>query len=211
MNVAKLTSAIKSRIFLFGLIIFFVSFGIRLVYLNQLQSMPTFEQPVMDEKYHLELADQINSPAGYPDEPYFRAPLYPYYLAFVSNAVGGSIYWMRFIQIIIGSMLPVLLLFLGLKIFNKLKIIAYISSGIAIIYPTFLYFDASLLITSLMVLLTTMLVLQLYRCQEKPTTASFIIAGILLGVTALARPNVLLFGPLLFIWVWFILKPKIGL
>ncbi len=210
MNIIRKLSVYKNRLFLIVFGIFVISFIVRLVFLNQLQSLPTFEQPIMDEKYHLDLVRQINSPEGLPDEPYFRAPLYPYYLAFISNLTGDSIYRLRFIGIILGSLLPVLILLLGLKIFRQAKSVAYISAAAAVFYPTFLYFDASLLITSMMILLTTLLVLLLYRCQEKPTAISFLTAGALLGLAALARPNILLLGLFLSVWVWLVLKPRIG-
>ena len=84
--------------------------------------------------------------------------------------------------------------------------------AIAVFYPTFLYFDVTLLITSIMAALTTLFLLQLYNCQLKPDKISyFIIAGLLLGICGLARPNILLVGPGLLIWTWFILEPAIGL
>jgi 4-amino-4-deoxy-L-arabinose transferase-like glycosyltransferase len=156
----------------------------------------------------VELAGQINSAEGLADEPYFRAPFYPYFLSFVFGLTGESIYMTRLIQIILGSLLPVLIWVLGLKLFNRP--IAYIAAGITAFYPTFIYFDSLLLITSSMVLLTTLLLWQLYRCQKRLDLKSFIFAGSLLGLAALARPNILLLGPALFVWVWLILRPKLG-
>ena len=156
----------KSKQTIFGLrpfhiviIIFAVSFLFRFIYLNQIESIPLFQNPILDELYHLELADQINSNEGLPDEPYFRAPLYPYFLSFIYRITGESIYFSRLIQIVLGSLLPVLIWFLGTKLFDRQ--IALIAAGIASFYPTFIYYDSSLLITSIMVLLTTLLIWQL--------------------------------------------------
>jgi len=162
----------------------------------------------MDEQYHLALAEQINSEDGLPDEPYYRAPLYPYFLAFVFNLTGESFYWTRLIQILFGSLLPVLLYFLGLMLFSRS--VAFWSAAIAAFYPTFLYYDSALLITSLMVLLTTLLIIQLYRCQNNPTSIQFVIVGLLLGFAGLARPNILLLGPFLFVWIAYVIKPQLG-
>ncbi|MFH2056318.1 MAG: tetratricopeptide repeat protein [bacterium] len=197
----------KLLILLLGL--FLAAFLVRFIYLNQLTSMPSFDSPVMDEGYHLKTAEQINSADGLPDDPYFRAPLYLYFLAKILLIAGGSLYWVRMVQILIGSLLPILVFFLGRRLFDPK--IALISAAIAVIYPTFLYFDNSLLITSLMVILTTLLCLQLYRTEQKPTNLNFILSGLLLGLAALARPNVLLFGPALLIWLWLVVKSRIGL
>jgi 4-amino-4-deoxy-L-arabinose transferase-like glycosyltransferase len=192
-----------------AVIVYFIALIIRLVYLIELQSIPFFDNPIMDEGYHVELVKQVNSPGGLPDEPYFRAPLYIYFLALIFELTGGSFFWIRFIQILIGSLLPVLVMLLGLRLFKKT--IAYTAAFITAFYPTFIYYDNSLLITFMMVLLTVLLVLQLYRCQEKPSGSNFLIAGLILGLAAITRPNILLLAPALLIWVWIILKPKLSL
>lgn len=114
----------------------------------------------------------------------------------------------RLIQILIGSLLPLLILLFGTRLFGRK--IGIWAACIAIFYPTFIYFDSSLLITFLITLLTTFLIWILYK-NESFTLWKFIIAGIVLGLAGLARPNILLIGPFLFIWFWFIIKPKIGL
>lgn len=190
------------------LAIFVASFLIRLIYLNQLQSLPTFENPTMDEGYHVQVAEKINSGEGFGTDPFYRAPLYLYFLAGLFNITSGSIYWVRLIQILIGSLIPILMFFLGTRVFDRR--VGYGAAIVAIVYPTLLYYDAALLITSLMVLLTTGLALQLYRCEDNPTITNFVLAGAILGLAGLARPNILLLGPVLFLWAWWKLKPSLG-
>ncbi len=198
----------RHRNWLIPLLLLVVAFGVRLIYLNQIQSIPTFESPVMDEQYHLHLARQINSPSGLEGEPYYRAPLYPYFIATLYKIFKGSLYWPRLVQIVLGSFLPLLVLLLGLKLFDRR--VAWWSAVVAVFYPTFIYYDAGLLITSLMVLLTTLLAWQLLRCQQTFRWTDFIVAGILLGLAGLARPNILLLGPVLLLWLWLVIKPVIG-
>ncbi len=198
----------RHQIWLVPLFIFLAAFAVRLVYLNQIKSIPTFNYPVMDEKYHVDLAQKTNSDEGLGDEPFYRAPLYPYFFAALYKITKGSLYWPRFIQILLGSFLPLLVFLFGLRIFDRR--VAFWSSVITVFYPTFLYYDATLLITSLMVLLTALLTWQLYRCQRNTKLVNFVIAGILLGIAGLARPNILLFGPALLIWIWLVIKPQLG-
>lgn len=200
--------AVTSRQGIVFLALFVASFLIRFVYLNQIDAMPTFTSPVMDEKYHVELAHQINSPEGLTAEPYYRAPLYPYFLAAMFRITHSSFYWTRFIQIIIGSFLPLIVFALGLRVFDRR--IALWAAIVAAVYPTFLYFDASLLITSLMVVLTALLGWQLYRCQASHSLRDYVLAGVLLGLSGLTRPNILLLGPALFLWIWLVVKPHLG-
>jgi len=188
--------------------LFLTGFAVRLIYLTEIRNMPAFESPVMDEKYHLDLARQINSPQGLPQEPFFRAPLYPYFLAVAYRFTSGSLFWCRFIQIAIASLMPVLILLLGLWLFSKT--IAYVSGTLAVFYPTLIYYDASLLISFLEILLFALVIYQLHRCQDKPGLANFLLSGILFGLAGLARPNILLVIPALIIWIWLIIKPLIG-
>lgn len=191
------------------LFIVLASLIVRLIYLFEIESIPTFYYPIMDEQYHVYLANLINS-GNLSDEPFYRAPLYPYLLAFLMKITSASLFAVRVIQITLSSFLPLIIYQLGLKIFNRR--IAFISMVIAVFYPTLIYYDATLLITPIMVALTTLLILQLYHCQLKPDKVLYyIIAGLLLGICGLARPNILLVGPGLIIWIWLILKPSVGL
>ncbi len=190
------------------LLLFTAAFLVRLLYLNQIESFPTFYFPIMDEQYHVSLAEMIRE-GSLPDEPFFRAPLYMYFMAFLLTLTGESLYWVRFIQTTLGALLPVLVYALGNKLFNRS--VAFWGTVAAVFYPTFLYYDASLLITFVMVLLITLLLYQLYRCEENMRRISpYIVAGALLGLAGLARPNILLLGPVLFVWVWLRLKPELG-
>jgi len=191
------------------LLIFLMALVVRLVYLSQAESSPTFLQPIMDERYHLHLAEQINTPDGLPNEPYYRAPLYPYFLAFLLRITDDSLYAVRFIQIILGSLLPILIYLIGRRLFDRR--IACWAGGVSALYPTFIYYDQALLIESLMVLLTALLSLQLLRCESEPErTVPFVGTGLMLGLAGLTRPNILLLGPALFVWVWVVLRPRIG-
>ncbi|HUV30950.1 MAG TPA: tetratricopeptide repeat protein [Acidobacteriota bacterium] len=191
------------------LLLLIVSFTVRLVYLNQVQTLPTVANPIMDERYHLELAEKINSETGMDPEPFFRAPLYPYFFAAVYRMTGYSLYWSRLLQILLGSFLPLLVLALGLRLFGRS--VAYWAAGLAALYPSLIYYDASLLITSIMTILTTLLIWQLYRSESNPRLLNFVLSGALLGLAALARPNILLLGPVLIVWIWLVIKPVIGL
>lgn len=190
----------------FGLVA--AAFLIRLVYLNQVAAMPTFDHPVMDEQYHVSLAQRIASPAGYGAEPYYRAPLYPYLFAAFHGLTGHSLYWSRFLQIIMGSLLPLLVLLIGRRLFSER--IALWGALLAVVYPTFLYHDVTILITSLKTLLAILLVWQLYRTQERQSSVNFVMAGLLLGLASLARPNFLVILPVLVVWVWVIIRPQVG-
>ena len=201
------TDSSNNRWALFGLVA--AAFVVRLLFLNGMQGLIVFDIPHMDELYHLELARQILSSAGLPAEPFFRAPLYPYLFALVYHLTGESLYWSRFVQLVAGSFLPLLVLTLGSRLFDRR--VGWAAALVAVVYPTFLYYDVALLITSLMTILTGLLLWQLYRSEEDPSWHNMVVSGLLLGMTGLARPNILLFGPVLLIWALTTLRAKLGL
>ena len=199
----------RHQVWAVPLLMFVVALTVRMIYLNQVETSPTFDQPIMDERYHVHLAEQINADDELPKEPYYRAPLYPYFLSVLFRITDESLYGVRLLQIILGSFLPILVYLLGLRLFDRRT--AYWAGGVCTIYPTFIYYDNALLITSIMILLTTLLVLQLLRCETRPNRmASFVLVGLLLGLAGLARPNILLLGPALLVWVWLVIRPQLG-
>ena len=168
--------------------------------------MPTFDHPLMDEGYHVELAQEILDPESTRQAPYYRAPLYPYFMTALMWLGGGSLFFVRLIQVIIGSLLPPLLFMLGCRFFERRS--ALLAASLATVYPTFLYYDASLLITGLMVLLATVVIWFTVRAQEKPTGVNFALLGACVGLAALARPNILFFLPALAFWFWVCIMPQ---
>jgi len=203
----KTISLTETYPWLIPAVLFVAAVAVRLVYLFQIESLPTFYHAIMDEGYHLVVADQIRS-GTLPAEPYYRAPLYPHVLGLLLTLTGSSLFWSRLIQIVMGAFLPLIMFGLGRRLFNRT--VATWSAVVAVFYPTFLYYDATLLITSLMVLLTTLLTWQIYRTEMKPSALNCIAAGLLLGLAGLARPNILLLGPALIIWIIFSIRPTLG-
>ncbi len=191
------------------LLIYFAALAVRVVYLNQIEAMPTFTHPIMDERYHIQLAQQIGSTTVTQSEAFFRAPLYPYFLSFLYNASEQSFYWIRFFQILLTSLVPPLVYLLFTRLQNRT--VGFWSAAILGFYPTSLHFDTSLLIESLMPLLLVLVVWQLVRTAESLFVRDFLMSGLLLGVATITRPNILLLLPFLVFWFWFIIKPKLGL
>jgi 4-amino-4-deoxy-L-arabinose transferase-like glycosyltransferase len=172
---------------------------LRLLYLATVSHVPYLLSPLMDEKYHLELAQGILDHGFFGTEPYFRAPLYPFLLALFVSVLGDHLMLIRLLQAVIGSFTPVLTYLIGMKFFDRK--IAIIAGFVAACYPTLWYYDVSLLITSIMVLLVTCVVLGLKVAEDDPRLKRFVVAGLLIGLTALARPNILIILPLLLVWI----------
>ncbi len=183
------------------------AFLVRLIYLFQIEAFPLFYHPTMDERYHVEMARQILA-GTLPAEPYYRAPGYLYFLAGLFKITGENLFWSRVIQIAIGAATPAITYLIARKVVTRP--LALTVGILAALYPTLIFFDSQLLLTGLKTLLLTSLVWQLYRTQANPVYREFIIAGVVLGLAGLIRPNILIVGPALAIWAAVELRPKFG-
>jgi tetratricopeptide (TPR) repeat protein len=76
------------------------------------------------------------------------------------------------------------------------------------VYPLFIYFEGEILIVSLIVLLDLCLIWTLFRASERPTGARWLLSGLVLGLSAIARPNILILVPFVIFWIAFLLRRK---
>ena len=193
--------------FLLPLGIFILALFVRFVYLIQLKSsLPFFSAPILDELYHDTWAQQIASGNWVGTEPFFRAPLYVYLLALTYEIFGHNLFLPRLFQIILGSLSCVLIFFIAKKLFNRS--VGILSGVTASLYAMLIFYDAQLLITSLIVFLDLVVIALLLRASEKPKPLNWLLCGAVLGLSAIARPNILVFVPFILIWVFFQFRNK---
>mgnify|MGYP006278898265 CR=1 FL=1 len=183
-----------------ALILYGVAWTLRLVYVLHLQASPLADTPMLDELYHVEWAQALAAGDWLGSAVFFRAPLYPYLLGLVLRVFDGSLLAARLVQITWGAFTPVIVYFLTRRLVRGAWPVA--AGAVAALYPFFLYFDNELLIVSLIVMLDSLALLLLLRADERPTWSRWGLAGVVLGLSATARPNVLVFIPFIFLWAW---------
>jgi tetratricopeptide (TPR) repeat protein len=194
--------------FLLPACIFLLAFLVRFIYLIQIKSsLPFFYAPIMDELYHDNWACQIAKGGWVGTDAFFRAPLYVYLLALTYKIFGHSYFFPRLLQIFLGSLSCLLIFLIAKKLFNQT--VAIISGVMASFYAMLIYYDASLLLDSLSVFLDLALLGLLILSAEKPKLLNWFFCGIVLGLSAIARPNILIFVPFILIWMLFGLKNKL--
>lgn len=196
------------------LLIFVVALGLRLAHVAQLQSSPLIEAPILDEQVHDTWAQQfaageawsVDRRTGEP-RPYFRAPLYVWFLGGVYALAGHDPgVAPRVVQAILGALACGLLFLLGARLFDERT---GVIAGLAMAATwTLVYFDGELLIVPLLVFLDTLLLLLLARARDLGTRLAWALAGVVLGLSALARPNILLFAPVVAAWILWLERPR---
>ncbi|MDD4051327.1 MAG: glycosyltransferase family 39 protein [candidate division Zixibacteria bacterium] len=146
----------------------------------------------IDALYHYKWAMAIASGDIFVNAPYFRAPLYPFVLAGLLKISGGSLIFVRVVQMLLGCLMLAVVYRLTEKIFNRLA--ATLAVLLLALYPLTTYFEGELLLDSLFALLA---LLSLYflltrrKGKDRPVTS-----GIFFALAALTRPTILVFLPI---------------
>ncbi|OYD14494.1 hypothetical protein CH330_08560 [candidate division WOR-3 bacterium JGI_Cruoil_03_51_56] len=174
-------------------------FIVRLAYVFQVAHKdPMFYFPVMDAEFHYHWTLAIIRGGWLARMPFFKAPLYPYFLAGVFRVFGTGLFVPRLFQAIIGAGSCGLVYLLGRELFNRR--VALAGGVAAIFYPLLIYFDGELLMPCLLVFLVLFGILLLYKCRK--WDRYWFVPGAVFGLAAITRPNVLVFGALAIIWFW---------
>lgn len=201
--VARRDWAILAAILLVGLLL-------RVSYLREVTARPIFSAPIADAAFHDYWARAMVSgdwtpPQGEPDPrirevPFLRPPGYPYFLSLEYALTGLSLTGARIIQMLLGLANVFLLFLLGRAVFNRA--IGVLLAAFAATYWALIYYEAELHSVVLSVTLGLGLLLALQRWSRQPGWPRALLAGGLLGLSALVRPEVMLFIPVAAAWLW---------
>ncbi len=183
---------------LFGGIVL-LALGLRCIYISQWRHCPIFDYPVIDEAYHDDWARAIVAGRQYVPTAYFRAPLYPFVLAGIYAVMGPSYLNPRLVQALLSALMCGVLFDMGRRLFGR--VVGVMAGVAAASYWTLIFFDGELLIPPLPLFLNIVMLWLLVRGMQSPHWAWFAAAGVMLGLSAVARPNVLLFGPAAVGWL----------
>ncbi len=167
---------------------------------------PAFSSPIMDSLWHVQWARAVALGLWEP-EVFFRAPLYPFFLAGAFKVFGFGYLVPRLVQAAVGGVTCVLIWRLGRELAGRSAGLA--AGVIAAIYAPFICFDAEFLIPVIFIPLTVASLLLLISVTRKWSEGRSPwlmagIAGFVAGLASIARPNLLALVPgalLFFIWM----------
>jgi 4-amino-4-deoxy-L-arabinose transferase-like glycosyltransferase len=158
----------------------------------------------MDEQYNLEWAKSLASGVWSPpydqlrNAPYFRAPLYSYFLAGLFRLFGPNALIARIVQIILGSVSCALAYGVGTKCFGRR--VGVVTGGLCSFYWVLAYFDSQLLQPVLLIVLLLAGLLAALVAAERRDARLAGLAGLGFGLYAITRPEILIFFPLVIWW-----------
>jgi Tfp pilus assembly protein PilF len=171
---------------------------------GQQQHNPLFFTPIMDEQKHHEWAQSIAAGSGLPEpfagRPFFRAPLYYYLLAGLYKLVGPNLAVARLAGCVLGAATCLLIARLGLTL-GGLRV-GVIAGLLAAVYWPMVVFDTQLLTVGLELFLNVLLLLLLVVAPANGRRWYWLSCGVVFGLAALARPNILALAPGIVLWLW---------
>ena len=163
--------------------------GVRLAYLHQAVDTPLFDVLLIDSEFYDRRARAIVAGDWLGDQPFFMNPLYPYFLAAIYALLGAEYWWVGVVQAVLGTGSCYLIYALGRKLWRPQ--IGLLAAGMAAFYQPYVFYDGALLTAAPITFLN---LAALYCLAHAQGAARWLWgAGLLLGLSATARPMVLLF------------------
>jgi tetratricopeptide (TPR) repeat protein len=190
-------------------IILVVFLGIRIAFLSSLFDTVLVNILVLDSDWYYRWAASLAKGFGHPDGPFWIGPGYPMALAGLFKAAGSTAIKLIPVAQILLSMMTVFFLSMTVRRFLG-DLTALVTAGIAALYAPWMYYDGMVLSASWILFLNAALLYLLLTKtdladneprEEKTQLAMWGLAGVLCGLSALARPTMLIFAILLIVTV----------
>lgn len=122
-----------------------------------------------------------------------QSPLYPWFVSIVYRLFGSSLTALRYIQAVLGTASCALVIVITNKLFRSAAA-ALIAGAAAALYLPLIFYEGVLVPATVLVFLNLLFVTLLVAGNSPPGPARLIIAGLVLGISAVAKPvSVLLF------------------
>ncbi len=197
-------------------IILLIALALRVAYASEIRNAPDFASPNADAAFHDYWARGLVSgnwapPAGEADPkisstPFLRPPGYPYFLAASYLVTGSSYAGARVIQFALGLANVVLAFLVARSIFGRRA--GFIAAALMSVAWPLIYFEGEFQDNVLLVTLGLALVFAVARWHTRPSTRLALAIGVVAGLSALARPNILACLPILLAWAFWVLRRR---
>ncbi len=181
-------------------VVFLVAFALRAVYLNQIESLPFIESPIVDARSYHEWALAIAGGDWLGDRVFYQAPAYPYLLGVVYRVFGEGGMTAQWTQALLSAISCVFLYVATARVFGRR---AGIAAGLLLAgYAPSLFFDGMIQKTSLGLFLTSGVLVLVTGFAARPDARRAAALGVVCGLLALTRENALLFAGVIPLWLF---------
>jgi 4-amino-4-deoxy-L-arabinose transferase-like glycosyltransferase len=177
-----------------------VALFLRLAHLQQIAAHdPFFDQPSVDGRIYDFWARQIVAGDWMGGELFVMGPLYPYWIALVYGVFGESLTVLKVVQTLLGVVSCGLVWALGRLHFGAR--IGLIAAAMAAVYEMLIFYGGAVMVVNVQVPLILCVLILTHHALKTPTAARWLVVGIAVGLSALARQTALIFSLLMVGWI----------
>jgi len=176
-----------------------LAFAARAAYIFEVRDLPFFAVPAVDAATYLAQARAVAHGLWLGEESFWQPPLYPYLLALGIMVFGENHLLLHLLQAMLGAFSCGLVVVLGRRVTRPGP--ALLAGLAAALYGPLIYFDGEYLSTTLETFLNLLLLLGLIRSAKTRGALIVFGTGAVFGLSAIVRPNILLFLPAAAAWL----------
>jgi tetratricopeptide (TPR) repeat protein len=175
-----------------------IPLSVRLLCHLQLSGQPFYDCLFIDSRlYHLMGVGLAQASFHYPG-PFWQPPLYPYFLGLIYALAAPNPEYVRFTQMVLGSVSCLLVFQLGDRLFGRAA--AWIAWAAMALWAPLIFFDLQILNVSLAVFLFLLFLRLLVASGPLPLWRSGA-AGLCAGLASITVGNMMVVAPLAALWL----------
>jgi tetratricopeptide (TPR) repeat protein len=183
-----------------GFVLWMIALGaliIRLLHLWIVKNTDLVQIQIIDAAFYHSWAQEIAAGNLIGDKTFFMSPLFPYFTGLIYAILGSIPVRILAVQSLMGVGTTLLIYRWGAAISGRM--VGLIAAAITAIYAPFIFYETTLLTSTLILFLSVIILNVAQKALYQKNTLHLWLLGGVIGLSALARPIVLLFLPFLFL------------
>jgi 4-amino-4-deoxy-L-arabinose transferase-like glycosyltransferase len=186
-------------------VVFGLALVVRLVSLAEIAPSPLAACPAPDSEYYIHIGAELREMGLWSGGDFLINPLYTILVGWLKPLI--ALTGIRLLQVVLGALSAWLIYRIGARVFDER---AGVIAGVAYaLYPMAILFTLALLPTTIAMAGCAGAALLALRTAPRGGMAPALAVGLLLGLTTLARPNLLLWAGAFVVWYWLV-APRAG-
>jgi Flp pilus assembly protein TadD len=171
--------------------IYLLAVCVRLLYLYESSTFPTFEALSLDSVSYDRLGRQLLDGGGITDKFFWQPLFYPLFLAALYSLIDASVVCVKFVQVLLGGFTCIMTYFLGKRIFGKRA--GIVAAVMLSLYGPLIFFECELLATGWAAFWSVALILLFLRAIDTDKLTIYFILGACGALSIITRPTFLPF------------------
>ncbi|MBX7243888.1 MAG: tetratricopeptide repeat protein [Candidatus Sumerlaeaceae bacterium] len=174
-----------------ALLIFLVALTVRAAYLGEMAAKPFWGSLIFDSRYLWQQSESLLTQYAFPTGPFFRPPLYLIWIAFWRLLAGdAALFVIPAVQHVLGAGMSVIVFFMTMRCSGLPG--GFVAGLLAAFYAPAIFYEGEVLSDSLGLFLNTAFLAMWLRALDTRVARDFALAGLLAGLAAITRPNIVL-------------------